>query len=68
VGRWLTVGEVATKLGIGPDLVARYCKEGRFVAERPGRDWMIEPGSVDRFEESRRAPGRPPSQPPPSGA
>lgn len=57
--RWLTVAEVATKLGIDTSLVARYCAEGRFTAEKPGRDWLIEPSSVDEFERARRRAGRP---------
>ncbi len=66
--RWLTAAEVATRLGIGTDLVARYCKEGRLRAEKPARDWLIEPASVAAFEAERRRPGRPPSQPPAGGS
>lgn len=58
--RWLTAAEVATRLGIGADLVARYCKEGRLVSEKPGRDLQIEPESVAAFEQARRRAGRPP--------
>lgn len=67
MSRWLTVREVATRLGIDTSLVARYCAEGRLRAEKPGRDWLIEPESVDEFELERRRPGRPPTIPNPSG-
>lgn len=62
--RPLTVAEVATRLGIDPSLVARYCKAGRLQAEKPARDWLIEPESVTRFEQERQRPGRPPRQNP----
>lgn len=66
--RWFTAAEVAARLGIGPDLVARYCQQGRLRAEKPGRDWLIEPDSIVAFEAERRPPGRPPTQPPSGGA
>lgn len=62
------VAEVAERLGIGPDLVARYCAQGRLEAEKPGRDWLIAPESVARFEQERRGRGRPPKSRPTSGA
>ena len=64
----LTVLQAATRLGIHPSLVARYCAQGRLQAEKPGRDWQIDPADFARFERVRRQVGRPPSQPPASGA
>lgn len=59
--RWLTTAEVASRLGIGTDLVARYCTAGRLRAEKSSAGWLIEPDSVAGFEAQRRGPGRPPS-------
>ena len=67
--RWLTVREVATRLGIDTSLVSRYCQEGRLRGDKTTTGWLIEPASVDVFEAARRRAGRPRvSQPPPSGA
>lgn len=60
--RPLTVAEVATRLGIDPSLVARYCASGRLQAEKPGRDWLIAPESLEEFQRQRRSRGRPPRQ------
>ena len=68
MNRPLTVAEVATRLGIGSDLVARYCAQGRLRAEKPGRDWLVDPASVERFEQERRGRGRPPKSQPPAAS
>jgi excisionase family DNA binding protein len=60
MNRPLTAAEVAARLGIDSSLVSRYCSQGRLRAEKPGRDWLIDPVSVEEFERERRRPGRPP--------
>ncbi|HXF36593.1 MAG TPA: helix-turn-helix domain-containing protein, partial [Actinomycetota bacterium] len=42
---FVTAREVAERLGVAPDTVTRWCREGRIPAVRPGRDWRI-PASV----------------------
>src|SRR5258708_14913483 len=65
-GRRLTVAEVARRLGVDPNLVARYCRERRPRATKPGRDWAVDGDDVDAFlpERRRQAAPRPPGRPP----
>jgi len=39
------VGEVAERLGVSPDTVTRWCRQGRIPGIKPGRDWRV-PASV----------------------
>ena len=58
----LTVAQVADRMALSKELIARYCREGRFPgAEMRGRLWLIPTEAVGLFEDahSRRAPGRP---------
>lgn len=54
----MTVEEAAKLIGITPSLVRRYCRAGRILAERQGRDWWIEEWEARRFAAIKRAPGR----------
>ena len=38
----ITTTEAATRLGITPGLVCRYCRSGRITAVKVGRDWLID--------------------------
>lgn len=55
----LTTAEAAEILGVTAGRVRAYIAEGRLAAQRmgEGRDWMIRPADVRRFQ--RRPPGRP---------
>src|SRR6266568_555337 len=39
------VAEVAERLGVSPDTVTRWCRQGRIPGIKPGRDWRV-PASV----------------------
>lgn len=39
--QYLDAAEVARALGVSPDTVTRWCRQGRIEAVKPGRDWRI---------------------------
>ncbi|HEU5003711.1 MAG TPA: helix-turn-helix domain-containing protein [Actinomycetota bacterium] len=39
------VADVAERLGVSPDTVTRWCRQGRIPGIKPGRDWRV-PASV----------------------
>ena len=56
--RYLTVAQVAERLGVSRRRVVALVKVGRFPhAEKPARDWLIPVKDVEAFE--RQPPGRP---------
>lgn len=44
---YLTVRQVAERVGVSTDTVARWCRQRRLPATKPGRDWRIEPAGVE---------------------
>ena len=54
----LTTQEAASELGIKPARVRQLILAGRLVAEKHGRDWLINPDDLDAVRI--RKPGRPP--------
>ena len=56
---YLTVAEVAERLGVTTNLVSRYCKAGRIEATRVAGVWIIYPEAVDHFQTQPRLRGRP---------
>lgn len=57
-----TVDGVAEKVSLSKEIVAKYCREGRFKgAELRGRMWLIPDDAVRQFELDHKgyAPGRP---------
>lgn len=57
-----TVTAVAERLSLSKEIVAKYCREGRFAgAELRGRMWLIPDESVGQFvlDHKGYAPGRP---------
>ena len=58
----LTVAQVAERMSLSNELIAKYCREGRLAgAELRGRIWLIPAASVVEFEDAHDdyAPGRP---------
>lgn len=51
----LTVPQVAKRLGLSTARVRALCSQGRIMARKMGRDWII--------EEARILPGRPAGRP-----
>ncbi len=54
----LTVAEAAAVKGVSTRRIRALCEAGRIRAEKVGRDWLIDPKALDRFEPL--PPGRPP--------
>lgn len=44
---FLPAARVAALLGVTPDTVTRWCREGRLPGVKPGRDWRIPRGAVE---------------------
>jgi len=48
----LTAQQAAETLRISTQMVTRLCREGQLKASRVGRDWLIEPSSLDEYSVS----------------
>lgn len=56
----LTTLEAAARLGITPEAVRKAIKRGHMAAGKHGRDWLISPDEVDRYQqEPKNKGGRP---------
>jgi excisionase family DNA binding protein len=55
----LSTAEAAEIIGLGPEMVRRYCVEGRLESERVGRCWKIPLSAARRFARKPRVPGWP---------
>lgn len=58
--RPLTTAEAAGRLGVSRRRINALIRQGRIAAVRVGRDWLVDPSSLDSFE--RLAPGRRPGK------
>lgn len=58
---WLTVNEVAKRLGVGPDRVRQLCRDAYLpLAKKKGRDWFLPAEEVERYLKLERGvKGRP---------
>lgn len=54
-----TPEEAAAMLGVTPERVMVFCREGRLAARKLGRDWIISTTSIRAFGKVKRKPGRP---------
>lgn len=54
-GHEVTTTEAADLLGVSPELVRRWCRDGRLAARRPGGSWLIDRGSVLDLLDARRS-------------
>lgn len=69
----MTVDEAAERLGLTPQRVRQFCRDGR-LGQRVGRQWIITEEELEHFRSIPRLPGvsigRPPSdkaEHPPTG-
>lgn len=46
----LTTQQAAERLGITRSLVIRLCQQGRIVASKLGRDWIIEERDLKHYK------------------
>ena len=51
-GRWLSVEEVATYLGVSRDTVYRWIELRRFPAHKVGRSWKSKVSEIDDWVKS----------------
>ena len=49
----MSATEVGGRLGVSPDTVTRWCREGRIPGIKPGRDWRIPASVVEDLLEGR---------------
>ncbi len=54
-----TTNTAADLLKVKPRTITRYVETGQIAAQKVGRDWLIMPEELERFQATRRAPGRP---------
>ncbi|WP_428832166.1 helix-turn-helix domain-containing protein [Janibacter terrae] len=54
-GHELTTTQAAALLGVSDGIVRRWCRDGRLVAARRGRSWVIDRGSVGDLLDARRS-------------
>lgn len=59
----MTADDVAEELGITPQRVREFCRQGR-LGRKIGRQWIISREDFERFvrEDYPRKPGRPPKE------
>ena len=49
---FLTVSEVAKRLKLHPETIARYIRQGELPALKFGRVWRMEKKEIDKFIEA----------------
>lgn len=58
LGRFMTVSDVAQRLGLSVAMIRRYCETGVIPATKVGRDWSMRQRDVERFAAKPRRRGR----------
>jgi len=58
----LTTTQAAERLNVTQRMIRKYCQDRRIKATKVGRDWLIEEGALDKFQQEPRKVGRPKSQ------
>jgi excisionase family DNA binding protein len=58
-GRWLSVEEVATYLGVSRDTVYRWIEGRGFPAHKVGRSWKSKTAEIDAWVKSGRGAEKP---------
>lgn len=53
----LTTKEAAIILGLNPESIGIYIRQGILIATKHGRDWFLDQGEVDRYQRERRVRG-----------
>jgi excisionase family DNA binding protein len=54
-----TAEEAAAILGVTPERVMQFCRDGRLEARKLGRDWAVDLQSLRQFAKEPREGGRP---------
>lgn len=57
--RPISVRDAARRLGVSDVAIRQQIAAGRLRAERTGRDWLLDPGAVERAARQRVGSGRP---------
>lgn len=57
----ITTDQAAERLGVSRSLVIRLCRQGRIVASKVGRDWLIDERDLKHYKP--RPVGKPPHSP-----
>lgn len=55
--RWLSVGEIATHLGVSKDTVYSWISEKKLPAHKIGRLWKFKTLEIDRWVRTGKAAG-----------
>ncbi len=53
----LTIKAFASLAGRTPSAIRQHCRSGKIKADKPGRDWLIPEGELERYRESLMRPG-----------
>jgi excisionase family DNA binding protein len=58
-GAFIPAAVLAERMGVSPDTVTRWCRQGRIPAVKPGRDWRVSATVAEDLIAARRgaAPG-----------
>ena len=56
---WLEIPEAAQRIGMKADTLRQHCFRGTAPAEKVGGMYLFHRDTLDRWNETRRRPGRP---------
>ncbi len=62
MNNYLTVNEAVTRSGFSREHIRYLCRAGKLRAEMPGRDWLIQSASLERYLTLGRRPGPKPNR------
>ena len=51
--KWISIDRASPLLGRSIRTVRRYCEKGKLQAQKPGKNWQIDPISVEKLLENR---------------
>lgn len=51
----MTTNDAAARLGVSRARVLQMIEEGKLKAEKVGRDWQVDPASVEEFKRQRES-------------
>jgi len=58
LAEWLTIEEAAQRIGMKPDTLRQHCYRRTCPCRRIGRAVLISEVEIDRWDATRRRPGR----------
>jgi len=56
---WLSIDEAAARIGMKPNTLSQHCYRRTAPCRRIGRAILIHQDEIDRWDATRRRPGRP---------